>query len=213
LDFGSKTDSCRLRWLQIRGSICDHRRMGNKKSFLTDRCRAVAALRISAHRPAHRRDVLCRSRGRRIAVFAHVNDELRAEVGRIERTSCGSFARIRVAGFDVAHVIHRHGLKRGSGGGSRSRVDRRLPRRHERSGGEESDERGVDGIPRTVIEQYEAPEAAISTRPVSESVNRYYHVEQMPLLRCVRRGAVCGKKLTPVRAATSRIVPGPIKGA
>jgi hypothetical protein len=139
--------------------------------------------------------------GRRVGnrVFAHVNDELKAEADELS-DKLRLIRKIRVAGFDVAHVIHRHGLTEDQAVEVEAALIDAYPAVTNEVGGEESDERGLMHS-RQIIEQYEAPEAAIKHKAVLITVNRTV-TERESVYAAVRYAW----KLDPVRAQRAEVV-------
>jgi hypothetical protein len=132
-------------------------------------------------------------------VFAHVNDELKAEADELS-DKLRLIREIRVAGFDVAHVIHRHGLTEDQAVEVEAALIDAYPAVTNEVGGEESDERGLMHS-RQIIEQYEAPEAAIKHKAVLITVNRTV-TERESVYAAVRYAW----KLDPVRAQRAEVV-------
>jgi len=138
-------------------------------------------------------------RGSGNRVFAHVNDELKAEADELS-DKLRIIREIRVAGFDVAHVIHRHGLTEDQAVEVEAALIDAYPAATNEVGGEESDERGLMHS-RQIIEQYEAPEAVIKHKAVLITVNRTV-TERESVYAAVRYAW----KLDPARAQQAEVV-------
>lgn len=103
-------------------------------------------------------------------VFAHVKgevglgaDELTEKLHRIRQ--------IRLDGFEVAHVIHRHGLDETTAYEVEAALIDAYPGAANAVSGRASDERGAMHS-RQIIERYEAKEAVFQHRVILISVNR-----------------------------------------
>jgi uncharacterized protein len=101
---------------------------------------------------------------------------------------------------DVAHVIHRHGLTEDQAVEVEAALIDAYPAVTNEVGGEESDERGLMHS-RQIVEQYEAPEAAIKHKAVLITVNRTV-TERESVYAAVRYAW----KLDPVRAQRAEVV-------
>jgi hypothetical protein len=104
-------------------------------------------------------------------IFAHVKGEIATDEDALTE-KLQRIRDIRVAGFEVAHVIHRHGLEDET---TAFEVEAALldayPEATNIVAGRGSDERGVMHS-RQIIEQYEAPEAVFKHRVILITVNQ-----------------------------------------
>jgi hypothetical protein len=91
-------------------------------------------------------------------------DELNAKMRRIREIQAG--------GFEVGHVIHRHGLTEDQAMEVEAALIDAFPAATNDVAGRGSDERGVRHF-QEIIEQYEALEAEIRHRLVAITINRY----------------------------------------
>lgn len=109
-------------------------------------------------------------KGKGNRVFSHAagrpegDDELNAKMRRIREIQAG--------GFEVGHVIHRHGLSEDQAMEVEAALIDAFPASTNDVAGRGSDERGVRHF-QEIIEQYEAPEAEIRHRLVAITINRY----------------------------------------
>jgi uncharacterized protein len=138
-------------------------------------------------------------RGKGNRVFAHVNGELKAEADELS-DKLRVIRDIRVAGFEVAHVIHRHGLTGDQAVEVEAALIDAYPAVTNEVGGEESDERGLMHS-RQIIEQYEAPEAHITHSAVLITVNRTVTERES-----VYAAVSYAWKVDPVRARRAELV-------
>jgi hypothetical protein len=104
-------------------------------------------------------------------VFAHVNDELKAAEADDLSEKLRLIREIRIDGFEVGHVIHRHGLSEDQASEVEAALIDAYPEAANQVAGEESDERGLMHA-RQVVEEYEAPDAVFRHRAVLITVNR-----------------------------------------
>jgi hypothetical protein len=132
-------------------------------------------------------------------VFAHVNDELKADADDLS-DKLRVIREIRVAGFEVGHVIHRHGLTEEQAVEVEAALIDAYPSATNQVGGEESDERGLMHA-RQIVEQYEAPEADFKHKAVLITVNRTV-TERESVYAAVRYAW----KLDPQRAQRAEVV-------
>lgn len=132
-------------------------------------------------------------------VFAHVNDELRADADDLS-DKLRVIRDIRLAGFTVSHVIHRHGLTEEQAVEVEAALIDAYPEATNQVGGKGSDERGLMHA-RQIIEQYEAKEALFAHKAVLITVNKTV-TECESVYEAVR----CAWKIDPNRAAQADIV-------
>jgi hypothetical protein len=132
-------------------------------------------------------------------VFAHVNDELKTE-GDDLSDKLRVIREIRVAGFEVGHVIHRHGLTEDQAIEVEAALIDAYPGATNQVGGQESDERGLMHA-RQIVEQYEAPEAQFHHKAILITVNRTV-TEEESVYAAVRYAW----KLDPQRAKKAEVV-------
>jgi len=109
-------------------------------------------------------------KGQRNRVFAHVRDELGAD-GDTLTEKLQRIRDIRKDGFDVAHVIHRHGLDERTALEVEAALIDAYPEAENIAGGRSSGERGLMHS-RQIIERYAAPEAVFRHSAILITVNR-----------------------------------------
>src|SRR5438309_92458 len=90
-------------------------------------------------------------------VFAHVKGEVGADDDELTNKVL-RIRQIRVAGFEVAHVVHRHGLSEEQALEVEAALIDAYPEATNQIGGRASDERGLMHA-KQIIERYEAKEA------------------------------------------------------
>jgi uncharacterized protein len=110
-------------------------------------------------------------KGRGNRVFEHVKGELHAAeddelTGKLKR-----IREIRKDRFEVAHVIHRHGMTEDQALEVEAALIDAYPEVTNQVGGRASDERGLMHA-NQVLERYEAPEAVFTHKAVVINVNR-----------------------------------------
>jgi hypothetical protein len=138
-------------------------------------------------------------KGRGNRVFEHVKGELLA--GDDELTDkLKRIREIRKDGFEVAHVIHRHGLTEEQAFEVEAALIDAYPEVTNQVGGHASDERGLMHA-RQVIEHYEAPEAVFTHTAIIISVNRTV-AERESVYAAVRYAW----KVDPKKAQAARLV-------
>lgn len=103
-------------------------------------------------------------------VFAHVRGELGAEDDVLTEKLL-RIRQIRVNGFEVAHVIHRHGMSEDQALEVEAALIDAYPEVTNQAGGRASDERGLMHA-KQIIERYEAEEATFKHKAVLITVNR-----------------------------------------
>jgi hypothetical protein len=103
-------------------------------------------------------------------VFAHAKGEHRADddslTAKLQR-----IREIRVAGFEVAHVIHRHGLDEATAFEVEAAVIDAYPEATNLVGGRASDARGLMHS-KQIIERYEAKPAKFEHKAILININR-----------------------------------------
>jgi hypothetical protein len=103
-------------------------------------------------------------------VFAHVRGELGiADDALTEKLQ--RIRQIRVDGFEVAHVIHRHGMTEDQAFEVEAALIDAYPEVTNQVAGKASDDRGLMHA-RQVLEHYEAPEAKFKHRALLIKINR-----------------------------------------
>src|SRR2546426_5051128 len=132
-------------------------------------------------------------------VFAHVKGELGAE-GDALTEKLLRIRQIRVAGFEVAHVIHRHGMTENQALEVEAALIDAYPEVTNQIGGRASDERGLMHS-KQIIERYEAKEAIFKHKAVVININ----------LSVTERDSIYAAvhyawKLDPKRAKTADVV-------
>lgn len=103
-------------------------------------------------------------------LFAHVKGELDAGDDGLNQ-KIQRIREIRLAGFEVAHVVHRHGLDSATAFEVEAALIDAYPAVTNLVGGHGSDERGVMHS-RQIIERYEAPVAEFLHRVMIININR-----------------------------------------
>lgn len=109
-------------------------------------------------------------RGQGNRMFDHVRDELAVEEDELSN-KLRRIREIRVDGFEVDHLIHRHGLDDATAREVEAALIDAYPETHNEVGGVGSDERGLMHA-RQVLKRYEAEEAEIRHRVLMINVNR-----------------------------------------
>src|SRR5581483_11404470 len=103
-------------------------------------------------------------------VFAHVKGELDATADAMT-DKLTRIREIRVDGFEVGHVIQRHGMSEEQAFEVEAALIDAYPEVTNVEGGHGSDERGLMHA-RLIIEQYEAPEARFAHKVLLITINR-----------------------------------------
>lgn len=103
-------------------------------------------------------------------VFAHVNGELKASDDALSDKLL-RIREIRLAGFEVAHVIHRHGLTEEQAFEVEGALIDAYPEATNLASGRAADERGLMHA-RQIIERHEAPEAVFKHKVLLITINR-----------------------------------------
>ena len=110
-------------------------------------------------------------KGRGNRVFEHVAGELHPAVDDELTDKLKRIREIRKDGFEVAHVIHRHGMTEEQAFEVEAALIDAYPEVTNQIGGRASDERGLMHA-KQVVERYEAKEAVFTHTAVVISVNR-----------------------------------------
>ncbi|MCC6238501.1 MAG: hypothetical protein IT299_13145 [Dehalococcoidia bacterium] len=110
-------------------------------------------------------------KGRDNRVFAHVNDELRTDDEDAATAKLRRIRQVRLAGFEVGHVIHRHGLDEAAAFEVEAALIDAYPAATNIAGGLNSDSRGPMHS-KEIIERYEAKPAVFSHSAVLITINR-----------------------------------------
>jgi hypothetical protein len=132
-------------------------------------------------------------------VFSHVKGEL--DAGEDELTEkLQRIREIRLAGFEVAHVIHRHGLDEKTAIEVEAALIDAYPEATNVMGGRSSGDRGLMHS-RQIVERYQAAEARFQHTAVIISVNRSA-TEKESIYEAVRYAW----KLDPKRAGRAQLV-------
>lgn len=103
-------------------------------------------------------------------VFAHVNGELKAADDALSDKLL-RIREIRLAGFEVAHVIHRHGLSEEQAFEVEGALIDAYPEATNLASGRAADERGLMHA-KQIIERHEAPEAVFKHKVLLITINR-----------------------------------------
>lgn len=103
-------------------------------------------------------------------VFAHVNGELNASEDALTDKLL-RIREIRLSGFEVAHVIHRHGLSEDQAFEVEGALIDAYPEATNLASGRAADERGLMHA-KQIIERYEAPEAKFRHKLLLITINR-----------------------------------------
>lgn len=138
-------------------------------------------------------------------VFAPVKGELGSDADTVT-DKLQRIRDIRVDGFEVAHVIHRHGLDEPTAFEIEAALIDAYPEATNAVGGRASDERGLMHA-NQIIERYEAREAVFEHKGILINVNRSA-AEKESVYEAVRYAW----KLDPKKAAKSEIVLAVLQG-
>jgi hypothetical protein len=103
-------------------------------------------------------------------VFAHAKDELRGNADDVSE-KLKRIRAVRNDGFDVLHVIHRHGMDESTAIEVEAALIDAYPEATNLAGGRASDERGLMHSSH-VIERYEAKEAKFKHKTIIININR-----------------------------------------
>jgi hypothetical protein len=137
-------------------------------------------------------------------VFAHAKDELRGSNDALS-DKLKRIRDIRLDGFEVAHVIHRHGMDESTAIDVEAALIDAYPEATNLVGGFASDERGVMHASQ-IIERYEAKEARFQHKAIVININRT--AAEKGIYEAVR----FAWKLDPKRAEKAEIVVAVIQG-
>jgi len=132
-------------------------------------------------------------------VFAHVREELGADSDELS-DKLQRIRDIRLTGFEVGHVIHRHGMDERTAFEVEAALLDAYPSATNVVRGMDSNARGVMHA-RQAIEQYEAKEAAFEHKAILININRSAAVEQ-DVYEAVRYAW----KLNPKKAKDAQLV-------
>lgn len=138
-------------------------------------------------------------KGKGNRVFAHVNGELHADGDELT-DKLKRVRQIRTGGFEVAHVIHRHGLSEKEAFEVEAALIDAFPAVTNQIGGQASDERGVMHADQ-IVERYEAKEATFKHKALVITVNR-----SVVELDSVYAAVHYAWKLDPSKAAAAELV-------
>jgi uncharacterized protein len=138
-------------------------------------------------------------------VFAHVKGELGTDADTLT-DKLQRIRDIRVDGFEVAHVIHRHGVDEQMAFEIEAALIDAYPEATNAVGGRASDERGLMHA-KQIIERYEAKEAIFEHKAILINVNRSA-AEKDSVYEAVRYAW----KIDPKKAAKSEIVLAVLQG-
>lgn len=138
-------------------------------------------------------------------VFAHVRGELGSDADTLT-DKLQRIRDIRLAGFEVAHVIHRHGMDQGTAFEVEAALIDAYPEATNAIGGRESDDRGLMHA-NQIIERYKAKEAVFRHKAILINVNRSA-AEKDSIYEAVRYAW----KVDPKKAAKAEIVLAVLQG-
>ena len=138
-------------------------------------------------------------KGLKNRVFAHVRGELDADDDSLSE-KIQRIRQIRLSGFAVAHVIHRHGLTEDQAFEVEAALIDAYPQTTNQVGGRASDERGLMHA-KQIIERYEAPEAVFDHKVVLITINRSAEERQS-----IYSAVHYAWKIDPKKAATAEFV-------
>lgn len=110
-------------------------------------------------------------KGKGNRVFDHVKGELDSSDGDVLTEKIQRIREIRISGFEVAHVIHRHGLDERTALEVEAALIDAYPEATNLVSGRGSDSRGLMHS-RQIIERYEAQEAIFAHRIIAININR-----------------------------------------
>jgi hypothetical protein len=138
-------------------------------------------------------------KGRGNRVFEHVKGELRASDDELT-DKLKRIREIRKDDFEVAHVIHRHGMTEKEAFEVEGALIDAYPEVSNQIGGRASDDRGLMHS-KQIVERYEAKEAIFTHKAIIISVNRSV-AERESVYAAVRYAW----KVDPKKAAIAQIV-------
>jgi hypothetical protein len=137
-------------------------------------------------------------------VFAHAKGELAANEDELTN-KLKRIREIRLDGFEVTHVVHRHGMNEETALEVESALIDAYPEATNLIGGRASDEYGLMHA-RQIIERYEAPQAEFQHNAIIINVNR--SAAESSVYEAVR----FAWRLDPERAADAEIVLAVVRG-
>lgn len=137
-------------------------------------------------------------------VFAHVKGELGRDVDALT-DKLQRIRDIRVDGFEVAHVIHRHGLDEQTAFEVEAALIDAYPEATNAVGGRASDERGLMHA-NQVIERYQAKEPVFQHKAILININRT--ASEKDIYEAVRYAW----KLDPKKASKAEVVLAVLQG-
>ncbi|MGC1687722.1 MAG: hypothetical protein WA734_18990 [Candidatus Acidiferrales bacterium] len=138
-------------------------------------------------------------------VFAHVKGEVGVEDDALTE-KLKRIRDIRVDGFEVAHVIHRHGLEQDTAFEVEAALIDAYPEATNLAGGRASDDRGLMHA-KQIIERYKAEEVVFNHKAVLINVNRTA-AEKESIYEAVRYAW----KIDPKKAAKAELVLAILQG-
>ncbi len=138
-------------------------------------------------------------------VFAHVRGELGSEADFLTDKLL-RIRDIRLDGFEVAHVIHRHGMDQQTAFEVEAALIDAYPEATNAVGGRASDERGLMHA-NQIIERYKAEEAVFKHKAILITINRSA-TEKESIYEAVRYAW----KIDPKKAAKAEIVLAVLQG-
>jgi hypothetical protein len=138
-------------------------------------------------------------KGQNNRIFAHVRGEIDfSEDALTEKLQ--RIRQIRLSGFDVAHVIHRHGLTEDQAFEVEAALIDAYPQTTNQVGGRASDDRGLMHA-KQIIEKYEASEAVFRHKAVLITINQSAEEKQS-----IYAAVHYAWKIDPKKAATAELV-------
>lgn len=138
-------------------------------------------------------------KGKDNRVFMHVEGELGKDVDALTE-KLQKIREIRLDGFEVAHVIHRHGMNEQTAFEVEAALIDAYPEASNLVGGRATDERGVMHS-KQVVERYEAEEAVFEHKAILININRSA-TERGSIYEAVRYAW----KLDPTRAKRAEVI-------
>jgi uncharacterized protein len=138
-------------------------------------------------------------------VFSHVKGELGSDADTLT-DKLQRIRDIRVGGFEVGHVIHRHGMDESTAFEVEAALIDAYPEATNTVGGRATDERGLMHA-NQIVERYEAKEAVFEHKAVLISVNRSAS-ERESVYEAVRYAW----KIDPKKAAKADVVLAVLQG-
>lgn len=139
-------------------------------------------------------------KGKGNRVFSHVQGELGTDEDDDLNGKFQRIREIRVGGFEIAHVIHRHGLDENTAFEVEAALIDAYPEASNLMNGKGSDERGLMHS-KQIVEKYEAKEAVFAHKAVAININRSV-TERSNVYEAVRYAW----KIDPKKASKAEIV-------